>query len=692
MSTVLAWLWRLIPGNPILLRVVEMAGKRRRDLWIRMGYLGLLVAIVVILLAGSVSSISGARLGELAKRSSAIFETISYVQLALVALLAPIFTAGAITQEKDSQTYDILLATPLTNGQIVLGSLLSRLFFVVALLISGIPIFSITQIFGGVAIGSIVLSFAIAAATAFVTGALAMALATFKVGTRRTIFGFYLFIVVYLGGLWLLDGLSVFRPYIDELGEHAHTSWFTGIHPFLALRVIFNEPGYTPPDIATLPASLQGWPIGYYLSRPHHFFVNFMFLLSLVLVLPSIVLLRRVAQSSFSPKAWLLQRLPRIFRPLARRDPRQVWHNPIAWREARTKASATRATLIRYAFIALGLAGAVILMVLQSRYKSVDAYILPRSFDPVEQALTIYEGNGSVTYRLASRARVTINKQPAVPEDLVARYAVAVQTQRDVRGVVITAIDAADVPTVLSADDTRDWLLGLAMLQVAMIVLIVTNAAASTVTREKEDGSLDLLLSTPITSRYYIWGKLRGLVSYVLPLIAVPVVAAMLFMVRDFLGNLGSRRGSTPWIVFPEAVIVLPVTLVAVSAFAAMVGMQMSLRCRRTVTAVMSSVGIVVGICAALGFCGLALLDGGSAMAMFRLALASFSPLTVVALQFSPYRFGGAAFEDPGDLGPARFVTFLFSLLACVAYGLVVWAMYRSMVKNFDMTIRRQHR
>ena len=77
------------------------------------------------------------------------------------ALLAPIFTAGAITQEKDSQTYDILLATPLTNGQIVLGSLLSRLFFIVALLVSGIPIFSITQIFGGVAIKSIALSFGI---------------------------------------------------------------------------------------------------------------------------------------------------------------------------------------------------------------------------------------------------------------------------------------------------------------------------------------------------------------------------------------------------------------------------------------------------------------------------------------------------------------------------------------------------
>src|SRR3954464_5459097 len=205
------YLWRLIPANPILLRVVEAASKRRRDLFVRCGYLALLILVVIFALIGSGASVGGGSLGDLAKTSAIIFRQMSYLQLGLVALLAPIFTAGAITQEKDSQTYDILLATPLTNGQIVLGSLLSRVFFVVALLVSGIPIFAITQIFGGVAIRSIVLSFAIAvatpsivlsfpiaAATALITGAIAMAIATFKVGTRRTIFSFYLFIVIFV--------------------------------------------------------------------------------------------------------------------------------------------------------------------------------------------------------------------------------------------------------------------------------------------------------------------------------------------------------------------------------------------------------------------------------------------------------------------------------------------------------------
>src|SRR5207237_7630015 len=93
---------------------------------------------------------------------------------------------------------------------ILLGSLLSRLFLVVTLLISGIPIFAITQIFGGVAISSIAMSFFIACATAFVTGALAMAIAVFKVGTRRTIFSFYLFIMLYLAIPLALEKMGYF--------------------------------------------------------------------------------------------------------------------------------------------------------------------------------------------------------------------------------------------------------------------------------------------------------------------------------------------------------------------------------------------------------------------------------------------------------------------------------------------------
>jgi ABC-type transport system involved in multi-copper enzyme maturation permease subunit len=687
------YLWRLIPANPILLRVVETGGKRRRDLFIRCGYLGLLIFVVIFFLVGSGSGAGS--LPELAATSAVIFQRMSYLQLGLVALLAPIFTAGAITQEKDSQTYDILLATPLTNGQIVLGSLLSRLFFVIALLISGIPIFSITQIFGGVAIRSIVTSFAIAAATTFVTGAMAMAIATFKVGTRRTIFSFYLFIVMYLVGLYLLDKVPAFHLALGtdpNTGKAilSKTSWVTGLHPFLALEVVFNNPNYVPPDLGGLPEHLKAWPLGWYWSNPAGFYTATMFTLSLVLVLPSIVMLRRLAQSTTSIRSLVLQRL-KLSTGDKTRKPRGVWSNPIAWREAKTKASAARASVIRYGFIAAGIGGAIVLAVLFSREQLVGPYITANSYDPSVRTLSVIEGDKATTYRMTPQSVVTYNGgDPVDIEDHIGRFAVRNLSKT---GSVLNAIDLTEVKRQVSLETARGALLGAVIIEFAVILLIVTNAAASTVTREKEDGTLDLLLTTPITSRYYIWGKLRGLVSYVLPLVAVPVASVLVFIAYDLIRLMGTG-GAFKWIVFPEAVLVMPGLLIMVAAFASILGMHMSLRCRTTVRAVMSSVGIVIGICAGLGWCGYTILgNAGRHAGIFPLIVGSFSPFTVLTVLIDPVQFGGSSFEPgSGDVPLARTAVLVCGWIATALYGVVVWTMYKSMVKNFDMTIRRQSR
>src|SRR5580765_7844278 len=143
------WLamWRLLLANPIVVRVVSIGSKRLPHLWTRAGYLVVLFLVVLTTSWGSTGSDS---LSERAKTSTRVFEYVSILQLAMMCLLAPVFTAGAISQEKDAETFNVLLTTPLTNAQIVLGSLCSRLFFVIALLVSGLPIFCITMLFGGV--------------------------------------------------------------------------------------------------------------------------------------------------------------------------------------------------------------------------------------------------------------------------------------------------------------------------------------------------------------------------------------------------------------------------------------------------------------------------------------------------------------------------------------------------------------
>jgi len=706
------YLWRLVPGNPILLRVVEAAGKKKRDLFIRCGYLGILVAVVIWTIATSDTQYTSGDLSALAKTSANIFQVMAYVQLGLVALLSPIFTAGAITQEKDSQTYDILLSTPLTNGQILLGTLMSRVFFVIALLVSGIPIFYVTQIFGGVAFFRIVESFLISAATALITGAMAMAIATFKVGTRRTIFSFYLFIVIYLVGGFFLDRPDFFKvTCFDATGQPylSQTSWLSSFHPFLATRVIFDTQAYKPPGLADLPTNLRWWPVSWLLTNPISFYYSFMTLLSLAMILPSVIFLRKVAQSTSSLKSWILLKL-RLSSGDRTRKPRLVWNNPIAWREARTKASATRASLLRWGFIAAGLGTAITLLVMYCTDGSPAKYI-DHGFDPVRSTIFIQKNDGSRADDLHVSEHATIKFESNVVdpntnrpkledrrlEDLNGKYEVKdFQQAGDVMHPnTITAMTLREFPRMLTAHEARSWLLGITVVEFAVILLIVSNAAASTVTREKEDGTLDLLLSTPITSRYYIWGKLRGLVGFVEPLIAVPVLSAALFIVRDlFYWALG--HNDFQWIVFPEAVVLMPAMLVIVTAIAAILGMQMSLRCRTTVWAVMTSVGIMVGSCAALGWCGFTMLNqahGDSQQLL--VAMTSFSPFTLLTLLIDPYDYGGTAFLDTSadaDVMAARVIATVVAVIAIAAYAFGVYTMYKSMVKNFDMTIRRQSR
>ncbi len=689
------YFWRLLPANPILLRVVETGGRKRRDLFIRCGYLALLIVVVILILLSSGNRTGALSLSDLTVTSKKTFHMMSYLQLTLVALLAPIFTAGAITQEKDSQTYDILLSTPLSNGQIVLGSLMSRLFFVIALLISGIPIFSVTQIFGGVAIHSIVMSFLIAAATAFVTGSLAMAIATFKVGTRRTIFSFYLFVVIYLVGVGLLDQIEYFRiagPKSSTIDSHI--SWFTGIHPFLALRVVLGDPTYRPPDIGMLPASLKGWPLSWYFTNPANFYVTLMFIFSLLLVSPSIVLLRRMAQSSNSLKSWFLQKI-KLSNGDRTRKPRVVWSNPIAWREAKTKASAVRASAMRYAFIAAGIIGAVVLVYFfGSVSESPTKFITVNSYNTATQTLFIH---GVGTYGVDPNASVMLDGSPASLDTLHGNYKVIDDPSTKLMPDKTKAISGIVLGTISHRIDeltARRFLLGAIILEFAVILLIVTNAAASTVTREKEDGSLDLLLTTPITSRYYIWGKLRGLVSFVLPLVAVPVASAAIFVVYDSFRLMLGNDANFRWIVFPEAIVVMPIVLIIVAAFASILGMQMSLRCRTTVRAVMSSVMIVLGVCALLGWCGMSFLDSRNSDNPFLLAASSFSPFTVMTLLIDPWHWASGSFNSSVNVNimSSRIVVLVAAIAATGTYALIVWTMYKAMVKNFDMTIRRQSR
>jgi ABC-type transport system involved in multi-copper enzyme maturation permease subunit len=71
-------------------------------------------------------------------------------QYMLASLLAPSFAAGAITGEKERQSYEMLLASPLRPGAIVLGKLVASLSHLGILMLCSLPIVMLCLPLGGV--------------------------------------------------------------------------------------------------------------------------------------------------------------------------------------------------------------------------------------------------------------------------------------------------------------------------------------------------------------------------------------------------------------------------------------------------------------------------------------------------------------------------------------------------------------
>lgn len=596
------WFWRLAPANPILVRVVHAAGRRIRHLWMRTAYLGILAAIVII---GVLIMQSGeSSLADLAKNATQVFNIVAQVQLLMVCILAPLFTAAAITQEKDSQTYNILLSTPLTNGQIVFGSLLSRLYFVFMLLVAGIPLFCIMMVYGGVTGEEIILSISLAGATALLTGSMAISISVIKIGTGRTIFTFYLAIALYLIVVYAMSNLSALIPPEAQPAPTtgARISWLAAFHPFLALAVVLGKT-LAPPEGSV---AHYGFPGRYLLAFPQYSYLVITVVTSLILVSLSLFFVRRGAKEG-EITIW-----SRLFEKLGlsrkrgeqTRSPRHVWHNPVSWRESVTGAAAGGGFLARYAVLGAGLAVAITLLILY--------------------------GFGSLTL-----------------------------------------------------SETRAWLFGIAAVEVGIALFIATATAATSMTREKESNTLELLLSTPLTSKQIITGKIWGLVWAAGPMLLVPWLTVALFVLAGLLGS-GGR------IVPPETLITLPILLVAFTASCCMIGLQASIKSKKTLAAVFSSMGVVIFFVVITSSCVFAIRSGDSPQ--FSAATWPMTPITALWVLVDPET--GLVDQGvtivPEVMKQCRLIVFIAAICSAAIYGLIGLGVLRSMVRNFDMIIRKQ--
>jgi ABC-type transport system involved in multi-copper enzyme maturation permease subunit len=109
-----------------------------------------------------------------AQVGQSIFAGLLVLETLLILVLAPALTSGAVSQEREKQTLDLLIATPLSRLALVVGKLISALTYVLLLILASIPLSAIVFTFGGVGPEDILRAYVYLFAVAFGTGAIAL--------------------------------------------------------------------------------------------------------------------------------------------------------------------------------------------------------------------------------------------------------------------------------------------------------------------------------------------------------------------------------------------------------------------------------------------------------------------------------------------------------------------------------------
>lgn len=148
-----------------------------------------------------------------------IFSVLSILQVVLVSVIAPAFTAGQISLEREKQTLDLLVTTPLRPGAIVIGKLATALAFVVLMILAAIPISAIVLMYGGAEVGDIIRQQLVLLATAIGFGAVGIfASALMKRTQAATVVTYCAVIGAILGSAMLFGFWQSVARFDDPLG------------------------------------------------------------------------------------------------------------------------------------------------------------------------------------------------------------------------------------------------------------------------------------------------------------------------------------------------------------------------------------------------------------------------------------------------------------------------------------------
>ncbi|TWU42120.1 ABC transporter permease [Novipirellula artificiosorum] len=318
--------------GPVFNREAMVVPKRPKTYLARSLY----VLVLFLLLCTGYLVLDGSRslltTSDSARFGGWMFAVLSPLQLLVLSSLAAVGAASSVAQEKDRRTLILLLMTRLSGFEVVIGKLMASLLGPLSLLVCALPLFLVLPLLGGVSPGQVISVFVVTAAAIVLAGSVGTVVGLWREKTFQAIALTVLLLLMMLAVGELVAMSGVF-PKTVSLALSAPRTLFAASSPLASLS---NE--------TAIGASL---------------FVLVSVLLSLAVLTFGVAKVRVWNPSREvrlkAPEPERSEEVSQVAEPASWkvRPAKQVWKNPILWREVCTWAYGRKVVVIRVAFALL---------------------------------------------------------------------------------------------------------------------------------------------------------------------------------------------------------------------------------------------------------------------------------------------------------------------------------------------------
>jgi ABC-type transport system involved in multi-copper enzyme maturation permease subunit len=142
--------------NPILIKEMRTRMRGKRAFLVLTGY----VLVLSMILGGFYVAINRAAPVTVVNQAGGMLTPVLiYVQMALICLIAPTFSASAISSEREQQTFDLLIASLARPSTILVGKVGAALSYLLLTLFGSLPLIALTYSLGGIALRDIAIAY-----------------------------------------------------------------------------------------------------------------------------------------------------------------------------------------------------------------------------------------------------------------------------------------------------------------------------------------------------------------------------------------------------------------------------------------------------------------------------------------------------------------------------------------------------